>query len=359
MLARTMPPMSVEPIRTAPEVTLAARPERVRALLQLMGTPDRSVRQLALGIRATTHRQFDEHVVPLVDACWPALRGLAFYQKVRIGACDLYASAPYTVLFCAPKRPLLIRAVTGAGNRLPLSFPALALLGRGAMEVIGRFAYLPEHRRIILIAAFIVVVDHVLDHCMTDPPRERGERLLGIIDGQIPPEGPELTLVRALAVAMGEGLSGVERAAFEGAMSQVRAWIRSEVEAMRGVPDPLGLGHRLAGVEGTIDGLLFPVARFAGPGARPWMVDVSMFVQIMDDWLDYELDRASNRPTPVTTGRWTFADVESSWQKTLSGIEALVREAGLTSPHYVRFVRSAYVLMMHEVTGAMIQRPDE
>ena len=115
----------------------------------------------------------------------------------------------------------------------------------------------------------------------------------------------------------------------------------------------------LAGIEGTIDGLLFPVIRFAGEGARGWMIDVSTFVQIMDDWLDYELDLASNRPTPVTTGRWTFADVESSWQKTLTGIEALVRDAGLDSPHYVRFVRAAYVLMMHEVTVAMIERPDE
>ncbi|MEP7123752.1 MAG: hypothetical protein ABJE95_22680 [Byssovorax sp.] len=355
----SVPAQPIAPLVERPGAALEPRPARVRALLRLMGTPDRSVRQLALGIRATTHRQFDEHVVPLVEACWPALKGQAFDQKLRIGACDLYASAPYTVLLCAPDRPLLIRAVTDAGNRWPLSFPALALLGRGAMEILGRVAYLPVHRRIILISAFIVVVDHVLDHCMTDPPRERGERLLAVIDGQIRPEGPELSLVRALAVAMGESLSNSERAAFEGAMIKVREWIRAEVQAMLGEPDPLGLGHRLAGVEGTIDGLLFPVARFAGKGARPWMVDVSMFVQIMDDWLDYEADCASSRPTPVTTGRWTFADVESSWQKTLSGIEALVREAGLTSPHYVRFVRSAYVLMMHEVTQAMIQRPDE
>ena len=334
-----------------------------------MGTPDRSVRHLALAIRSTAHRHFDSHVDPLVLASWPGLKGQPFYQKLRIGACDLYASAPYTALFCAPRRPLLIRAVTGLGNRLPLSSSALALLGRGAMEVIGRFAYPREHRRIVLISAFIVVVDHVFDHCMREAPEERGEKLLAVIDGRpwegraLGPDAHEgerpLSLVRALASAMGERLEADERVAFEAAMVRVREWIRAEVRAMLGLPDPLGLGHRLAGVEGTIDGLLFPVVRFAGEGARTWMYDVSMFVQVMDDWLDYEIDIASNRPTPVTTGDWTFTDVERTWRKTITGIEELVRAGGLDSPRYVRFVREAYVLMMHEVMEAMALRPDE
>jgi len=349
----------VEPAPALPQAALAPRRARVGALRALMGTPDRSLRHLALGIRATAHRHFDASVVPLVDASWPALRAQPFYQKLRIGACDLYASAPYTALFCAPRRPLLIRAVTELGNRLPLSAHTFALMGRGAMEVIGRFAYADQHRRIVLISAFIVVVDHVFDHCMLEPAVERGEKLLAIIDGRAPATGPELSLVQAIAAAMSERLEGAERAAFEAAMSRVRDWIRAEVLAMRGVPDPLGLGHRLAGVQGTIDGLLFPVLHFAGEGARVWMYDVSMFVQLMDDWLDYELDSASNRPTPVTTGDWTFADVEHAWHKSVCGIEELVRAAGLGSPRYVRFVRETFVLMMHDVMEAMASRPDE
>lgn len=342
-----------------PAVALPPRAARVAALRALIGAPDRSVRHLALGIRATARRHFDRHVDPLVKAHWPALTGQPFYEKLRIGACDLYASAPYTALFCAPRRPLLIRAVTDAGNLVPLPFPALALLGRGAMELIGRFAYAGQHRRIVLISAFIVVVDHVFDHGMDDPPEERGSRLEAVIDGRAPADSPGLALTRALAVAMAERLPAEDRAAFEAAMRRVKEWIRAEVKAMRGEPDPRGLGHRLAGVEGTIDGLLFPVVRHAGEGARAWMYDVSLFVQVMDDWLDYEIDVVSNRSTPVMTGEWTFADVKATWEKTTSGIEALVRAGGLGSPHYVRFVREAYVLMMHEVTEAMIQRPGE
>lgn len=342
-----------------PPIALPPRDERVRALRRLLGSPDRSVGQLALGIRATARRHFALHVAPLVDAHWPGLVREPFHEKLLIGACDLYASAPYTALFCAPRRPLLIRLVTDLGNLLPLPFPALALLGRGAMEILGRVAYPREHRRIILIAAFIVVVDHVFDHAMTEPAEERGRKLVAVIDGNVDPDSRELALVRALAVAMGERLGPDERAAFLAAMERVRAWIFAEVKAMRGEPDPLGLGHRTAGVEGTIDGLLFPVVRFAGEGARRWMYDVSMFVQILDDWLDVEIDRASNRPTPVTTGDWTFEDLERAHAKTLRGIEELVRRAGLRSPRYVAFVREAYCLMMHDVAEAMIARPDE
>ena len=337
---------------------LPPRAARVQAVRGLLGTPDRSVRHLALGIRAVAHRHFDRHVAPLVRAHWPALRGLPFHDKLRIGACDLYASAPYTALLCAPRRPPLVRVVTGAGNLLPLPFPALALLGRGAMVLLGRLAYAGQHRRIILVASFIVVVDHVFDHVMLDPPAARGRRLEAVIDGRAPAEGPELSLVRALAVAMAEGLEDDERAAFEAAMERVKGWIRAEVRALRDEPDPRGLGHRLAGVEGTIDGLLFPVARWAGEGARAWMYDVSLFVQIVDDWLDAEADLASGRSTPVIAGAWGIEEVEAAWQRTLEGLGALLRDAGLGSPRYVRFVRAAYALMMTEVLEAMIARPD-
>jgi hypothetical protein len=341
-------------LRTAPP----PRAERVAAVRALMGEPDPAVRHLAAGIRATARRHFALHVDPLIDAAWPALRGTAFEEKLRIGACDLYASAPYTALFCAPRRPPLVRLVTVAGDRLPLPLPALALLGRGAMTLLGRFAYPAQHRSIALVSAFIVVVDHALDHCMDDPPALRGPRLEAVIAGRAPADVPALALTRALAVAMAQGLDPADQEAFARAMERVTGWIRAEVRAMRGEPDPAGLGHRLAGVEGTIDGLLFPVARYAGEGARAWMYDVSLFVQVMDDWFDYDADLCSERATPVTTGRWTLDDVESTWRRTTEGIESLVRASGLRSPRYVRFVREAYVLMMHEVMEAMAERPD-
>jgi hypothetical protein len=337
---------------------LPPRAARIDALRALLGTPDPSVRPLAQGIRATAHAHFDRHVLPLVRAHWPAVEGTAFFDKLRIGACDLYASGPYTALLCAPRRPLRVRLVTDLGNALPLSPALLAQLGRVAMLLLGRFALADQHRRIALVAAFIVVVDHALDHVMPDAPELRGPRLEAVLDGRASPDHPALALARALAVAMSDGLDAADRGAFEAAMARVTEWIRAEVRAMRHEPDPTGLGHRRAGVEGTIDGLLFPVVRWAGEGARAWMYDVSMFVQLMDDWMDAEADARSDRPTPVVTGAWTFDDVAAAWHRSVTGLEGLVRAAGLTSPRYVAFVRAGYVLMMHDVMEAMAARPD-
>lgn len=350
---------SVSAASPAGGASLPSRAERVRLLRALLGEADPAVRPLATAIRRTARRHFERHVVPIVKRCWPALVHDRFFQKLRIGACDLYASAPYTALFCAPRRPPLVRLVTDLGNVLPLPAPALAALGGVAMELVGRLAYAPQHRRIALIGAFIVVVDHVFDHGMVEPPEERASHLIAVLEGAIAPTTPELRLTRALAVAMAEDLDAEDRAAFDAAMARVFEWIRAEVRGMSGEPDPSGLGHRLAGVEGTIDGLLFPVIRYAGEGARRWMYDVSLFVQIADDWLDAEIDRRGGRPTPVLRGEWTFASVESAWASTLVGIEALVRDAGLASPRYVRFIREAYVLMITDVLEAMIQRPDD
>ncbi|MBI5500163.1 MAG: hypothetical protein HY907_07955 [Deltaproteobacteria bacterium] len=352
------PANCTSPPAPPPAPTLPPRPARVAAVQTLLGPTDPSAGQLALGIRGITHRNFDRHVAPLVDQHWPALRHLPFFAKLRLGACDLYASAPYTVLFCASQPPLLVHLVTTAGDRLPLPAPALGFLGRAALEVLGRVAYPQQHRRIVQIASFIVVVDHVLDHCLDGPPDRRGALLHAVIDGIQPPATPELALTRALVVAMGHRLEPDEQAAFEAAMLRVHDWIRAEVRAMNGEPDPEGLGHRRAGTEGTIDGLLFPLVRWTGEGARRWMYDVAMFMQILDDWFDAEADLAVGRSTPVLEGRWTFDDLERAWHGTVEDLESLVRAAGTRSPHYVRFVRQAYVLMLGEVIDMMARRPE-
>jgi hypothetical protein len=334
------------------------RPARVAALRSLMGRPDDSVRPFADAIRAVSRRSFDRHVMPLVRAHWPSMVGTAFAEKLRIGACDLYASGPYTAFFCAPDRPPLVRAVTAVGDALPLPPWALARLAGVTVRALGRLAYADQHRRIALVAAFIVVVDHALDHVMTDAPAERGARLSAVLEGEAPPDHPCLALARALRVAMAQDLDPRDQRAFAAAMTQVYGWVDAEVRAMRGEPDPEGLGHRRAGVEGTIDGLLFPVVRFGARGARPWMIDVSMFVQLMDDWLDVDDDARSDRDTPMVTGAWTFADVARGWRDTLAGVESLARSAGMRSPRYHHFLREAYALMMVDVMEAMAERPD-
>jgi hypothetical protein len=325
----------------------------------LMGRPDADTRPLARAIRKVAHASFDRHVVPLVELHWPDLRQDRFYEKLRIGACDLYASGPYTALFCDPRRPLLLRAVTGLASRLALPPRALGVLAEGALEVLGRAAFQDEHRRIALVAAFVMVVDHAFDHSLQHPAEVRAELLRRVLRGEREPRVPELALTGALLDALHEGLDARRALDLSRALEKVDAWLSAEVAATCGLADPLGLGHRLPGVEGTIDGLLFPVARYVGPETRRWMVSVSMYVQLMDDWLDVELDAASDRPSPMTTGAWSFADVERGWRESVEGLEALLTGAGLDGPSYVAFVRGAYVTMMTDVMEAMVARPSE
>ena len=338
---------------TLPATPLPPRPERVDALRELMGEPNEGVRQLVNGIRSATGRQYRAEVLPLVERHWPEILGRPFGIKLELATCQLYAAAPYTVLFCAPNRPWMIQIATELANKIPMSPRRMGIVARLALELFARLACAREQRRIVLVAAFIATVDHVFDHCMTEPPIERGRKLRAVLEGTETPDGAPLRLTAALRGAMSHDLSSAERGPFEAAMARVLEWVDAEVNAMTEVADPSGRGHRIAGVEGTIDGLLFPVYRYTGEAARRWMYDVSLFIQMMDDYLDYEQDATMERITPVISGEWTWVDIRDMWRTTVSGIETLTRNGGLHAPHYIAFVRDAYVLMLGEVLEGM------
>jgi len=348
MIEQTIPHL-----HQAEEVEPSSRAERIDRLRALMGRADPSVTQLTVGIRDVTAHHYDRYVMPLIREHWPAMLDDPFAVKMRLAACDLYASAPYTVLFCAPRKPFSVALVTELANRWALPNAALAWIARGALNVLGRATLTEQHRRIILIASFIALIDHAFDHCMDEPPEERGRILHALLDGNGSPDRAVLRLTRALQTEMERDLASRERKPYAEAVRRLKDWIDSEVSGMTGVEDPSGLGHRLAGIEGTIDGLLFPVHQFAGERARPWMYSVSLFVQMMDDYIDLDMDRADGRTTPIMTGSWTFDDIAETWRSTIDGIEALTRAGGHEAPHYVRFIREAYVLMLGEVLEGM------
>lgn len=344
---------AAQPEPSVVEAGTLSRQERIDRLRALMGQADPSVSQLAVGIREVTNRHYAAHVMPLIREHWPAMLRDPFAEKMRIAVCDLYAAAPYTVLFCAPKKPLSVALITTFANRFALPNLALGLSARAALNALSRVALADQHRRIVLIAAFIAVVDHAFDHCMDDPPAERGRKLHALLDGAWAPDTPVLRLTRAIQVEMSRDLAPREREPYAQAVVRLKDWVDSEVAGMTGVEDATGLGHRLAGVEGTIDGLLFPVHHYAGEGARPWMYEVSLFVQMMDDYIDIGTDLEDGRMTPVISGQWTFDDISRTWRNTVEGIEALTRAGGHDAPHYVRFIREAYVMMLVEILEKM------
>ncbi len=334
-------------------------PERIAALKELMGEPVAAVRAFPEAIRTITFKNHDRWVKPLYEKHWPeALEGRVD-RKLRFLTCNLYATAPYTVLFSSPKPPFAVGALRWAGTALGLLPPTLASWAGVGVKLAGKLLDEDTHRRIVQIAAFIAAVDHVFDHCMgvLDGP-SRGQRMRGVLDGSWTPEdGDEnagaFRFLRALFVEMGEGIEGEDKRVYDRAVRRLHEYVDSEVKAMTGVSDPSGCCWRMAGVLGTIDGLFFPVWRFAGDAAREWMVSVSLFVQVMDDWIDLEKDAADIRPTPILTGFWTLETVKETWDKTLDGITALARASGVDDESYLSFVRDTYKNMAIEVADAM------
>lgn len=336
-----------------------ARAARARAIVAALGEADEAARPLARAIRGLARAHFDRAVVPLVAAHWPAVVGTPFADKLRIGACDLYAAAPYTALVCGDGSSRLMRLAARLADGLPLSDRGHARVVGAVVAAAGRALGRDLQARVARVAALIVVVDHVFDHVLTTEPDARGATLRAALRGEGGALSPPLALTRALVVALGRGLRGRRRRDFEAAMGHLGAWLDAEVAALRGDPDAEGLGHRRAGVVGTIEGLLFPVAPLVGPEIRAWLVDVSMFVQLVDDVLDLEADAAAGRETLAVTGVWRVSDVGAAFEATLAG---LARVATASRPGARRLpgrMVATYRMMMVELVEAMVARPED
>ena len=333
--------------------------QRIAALKELMGTVDPGLRAFPEAIRTLTFKHHDRWVKPLYEAHWPDALAGNTARKLRFLTCNLYATSPYTVLFSSPQPPFVVGAARSLGTALGLEPRALSSWAGSGVKLAAPFISQDVHRRIVQIAAFIAAVDHVFDHCMDGVDgAERGQRMRGVLDGSwvatddVKHAGA-FRFLRALFVAMSAGMSGDDQRVYELGVKRLHEYIDSEVKALTGVPDPSGCCWRMGGVLGTIDGLFSPVWRYAGDQARDWMYSVSLFVQVMDDWIDLEKDARDIRPTPVITGFWTIETVRETWQKTLDGIVDLCKASGADDESYLTFVRETYRMMAIEVADAM------
>lgn len=337
--------------------------ERVAVVRRVMGAPPPGLTPFPEGIRKVVAAKHAAYVQPLIDKHWPESLAERAGKKLRFLTCQLYATSAYTVLFSSAQPPWPVAFARSIGSGLGLAPSTLSRVAGAAVHLVS--ATLPEitEKRIILIAAFIATVDHVYDHCFDGvEPTERGRRMHGLLNGTWLPDPTDETtphagafrLVRGLQDEMSAGIDDADdRHQFDRAVDRLRDYVDAEVKAMTGVPDPSGAAWRMAGVLGTIDGLIFPVWRFAGEKARQWMYDCSLFIQILDDFLDAEKDLGEIRPTPVLSGHWTEATLAAAWQKSVDGIVELAKERGSDDESWLVFVKETYRMMLLETAEAM------
>ena len=333
---------------------------RIAFVRETMGRADPALQVFPQAIREMVFEHHRLWVEPLILRHWPECLEERAGRKLRFLSCNLYATAPYTVLFAAHRAPWPVAIARFLGTALRLRPASLAGICSQAATAVGNLIPELTKRRIILISSFIATIDHVYDNCFgTLEAEQRGRRMRGLLNGEWSPDATSphagaFRLVRALFDEMSGGLETDEdRIQFGRAVESLREYIDAEVNAMIGVPDPTGNCWRIPGVRGTIDGLIFPVHAWAGELAREWMYSVSLFVQVLDDFLDAEKDAADIRPTPILTGTWTKETLASVWQSTLDGVELLARQSGIADPRYLEFVRETYRMMAIETADAM------
>lgn len=334
----------------------SAREERERAILEVIGTPHPRHRGLPVALRRETARYWRRYVEPLISEHWPAVRGLPFYAKFKIGAQNVYAPAPYTVVVLSARRPRVLRAFNWLCSRL---HTPRGVIVAGLQAMLPVFAWLllrRENKRIALMAAFIALVDEAFDnHLEGSAPEERGDLLRGILGGQVPPPTPSFALVRAIRVALEEGCTDEEREELARAMEGCVAWAEAEVSNMLGHPDPEGLCHRRVGILTGIDGLAWTVRRHVRQAERDWMYDVSEFIQMLDDWVDLEKDAAEGLRTPAHTGVWTLETIEQRFEETRATVGRIVEANGETNPRYVQLARESYAYQVQDLLGMMLK----
>lgn len=330
-----------------------ARADAIRALI---GAPNPHYAGLPMALRKETRRYWRRYVEPLISAHWPEVRATPFYKKFQIGAQNVYAPAPYTVVVVSTRRPLVLRVFNRlcSSLRLPRGF-----ISFGMKLMLPVFAWLllrRENPRIVRMAAFIALVDEAFDNHMNDiPPAERGALLRKVLRGDAPPPNKPFALVRALRVALEEGASDEEKQELERAMEGCVAWGEAEVRNMLGEPDPEGLCHRKVGILTGIDGLAWTVRRHVGPREHRWMYDVSEFIQMLDDWVDLEKDAREGLTTPAHTGVWTLTSVRAAFAHTSDTVAAIVRDNGERYEPYVELARESYRYQVADLLGLMLR----
>jgi hypothetical protein len=132
-------------------------------------------------------------------------------------------------------------------------------------------------------------------------------------------------LARAIAAC---ATQPADRAALDEVLVAVERWVDGEVASVTGAPDPTGTAHRMAGVTGSMDLLVWAVDGYLGDVERDFLVRIAELGQIVDDWLDLDKDAEQGRRTPASSGHWTDQDIAAVFARAGDLLGALADGVG-------------------------------
>jgi hypothetical protein len=323
--------------------------------VEVIGHPDPNDAGLPLAIRRETERGWTRWIEPLISEHWPEVRDTPFYPKFKIGAQQVYAPAPYTVVLTCAARPWPVRVALAACRALRIPPAGLTNLVRVFLPLICRVFLRVENRRIALMGAFIALADEAFDHHLEDVPlEERPQVLRAVLERRDEGPNPPFRLLRAIVDHCFAGCSTDEAEELRRALEGCARWGESEVRRLQGEEDPAGLAHRMTGIVTGIDGIAWTVRRWITRAEWDWMYGVSEFIQILDDYVDAEKDLREGTHTPIHDGTWTLQTVSDHFDQTTRVIGDVVASNGETHPPYVRLAQDAYRHQVQDLLQNMV-----
>jgi hypothetical protein len=325
---------------------------RVRTLEELIAKPPEDIIPLRRSMQRMVAAQWQRYVPPALGA--DALEsGTAKAVKIRFLA-EMYMRACYSMIAVSDRCPLLLRMQIRCPRHIPL--PRAVVLS--ASPVIFSFLnwLLPArvHRQLALMATMIGLIDQLLDEATANGLDEAARIALLLSAAPEPVTRPEIRL-QTLAVSLRAEESPWQANHWNTVMlPAIQKYCREEALAAARKKDPSGMGYRWAGIEAAISGMWYVVGPYLGledeyeafrqdlwNAEQRWMADTSLLMQMLDDWIDQDEDRAV-RSTAVLCRDWSLEGIQGLYRKTIEDLTLLLQQNGVQNETVKRLFVDLY-----------------
>jgi hypothetical protein len=260
--------------------------------------------------------------------------------KVRFLA-EMYSRACYSMMVVSSRSPLFLRIPFRCACRLPISRAVALAAGSWMVSFLDRLLPRRVHRQLALMATMMALIDQLVDDAMANDPNDASQIAL-FLTTVTQPRDPLQGALQKLARCVRENEDSWQAKYWNAVLLPATGnYCREEALAATKADDPSGMGFRWAGIEAAINGMWYAVGPYLGlddnfevmrrkdwNAEQQWMADTSLLMQMIDDWIDQEEDRAV-RTTAVLSGEWSPAGVQELYRKTVADLILLLSKNGV------------------------------
>ncbi|MFZ1085800.1 MAG: hypothetical protein WAN35_12620 [Terracidiphilus sp.] len=336
---------------------------RVRTLEELIAKPPEDVIPLRRSIQRMVAAQWQRYVPQALGADTLEL-GSAKAIKIRFLA-EMYLRACYSMIALSDRCPLLLRMQIRCPRPIPLPRAVVVSAGQWIYSFLTWMLPARVHRQLALMATMIGLIDQLLDEATAKGPDEAARVALLLTAAAEPVTSLE-TRLRTIAVHLRAGESRWQAHHWTAVMlPAMQRYCQEEALAATGKIDPSGMGYRWAGIEAAISGMWYVVGPHLGledkveafrrgnwNAEQRWMADTSLLMQMLDDWIDQDEDRAV-RSTAVLSHDWSLEGMQSLYRKTIEDLTLLLNQNGVRNETVKRLFVDLYVDYIHTGLDAM------